>query len=134
MTDQPKLDSMVPAHLAPKSHRILLDSLSVEADIGFHEFEIGRPQRLEVTVEIWLEDSAFPDSDDPSQAWDYDLIRSEIVRIASERRYNLQETLARKLYQRFAAMAGVAGLRVATSKPDIYPEANGVGVVISSFD
>ena len=26
------------------------------ADIGFHEFEVGTPQRLLVTVEIWLDD------------------------------------------------------------------------------
>ena len=35
----------------------MLESLDVPADIGFHDFEIGTPQRLLVTVEIWLEDS-----------------------------------------------------------------------------
>ena len=39
-----------------RSSRILLDSLEVQADIGFHDFEVGKPQRLLVTVEIWLED------------------------------------------------------------------------------
>ena len=27
------------------------------ADIGFHDFEIGMPQRLLITVELWLEDA-----------------------------------------------------------------------------
>ena len=43
--------------LQVRSSRILLDSLEVQADIGFHDFEVGTPQRLLVTVEIWLDDA-----------------------------------------------------------------------------
>ena len=53
---EPKLVGLVPDHLKVRSARILLESLAVQADIGFHEFEVGAPQRLLVTVEIWLED------------------------------------------------------------------------------
>ena len=132
--DEPKLDGLVPEHLRVRSSRILLDALEVQADIGFHEFEIGRPQRLLVTVEIWLEDLAAPDEDDPSAAWDYDYLRTEVQALAAARRYNLQETLAHAIYQRFGAMRGVKALRVATAKPDIYPDARAVGVEIASFD
>ena len=132
--DQPKLDGLVPDHLRVRSSRVLLDSLEVQADIGFHDYEIGRPQRLLVTVEIWLEDVAPPDDDDPSAAWDYDYLRTEVQALAAERRYNLQETLAHAIYQRVAAMRGVKALRVATAKPDIYPEARGVGVEVASFE
>ena len=54
-------------------------------------------------------------------------------RIAGEGRYNLQETLARRIYDRVAALAGVKALRIATAKPDIYADARGVGVEIASF-
>lgn len=129
-----KLDGLVPRELAVKSSRILLDSLEVETDIGFHEFEIGKPQRLLVTVELWLEELEPPPGDDPAAAWDYDLLRGEIRRIAGERRYNLQETLVHAIYQRLAAMRGVRALRVRSVKPDIYPDATGVGVEIASFE
>ena len=132
--DEPKLDGMVPGHLRVRSSRILLDALEVEADIGFHEFEIGQPQRLLVTVEIWLEDVSPPAGDEPSGAWDYDYLRTEVQALAGARRYNLQETLAHAIYRRFAAMHGVKALRVATAKPDIYDDARGVGVEIASFD
>ena len=132
-SDPPKLDGLVPDHLRVRSSRILLDALEVQADIGFHEFEIGTPQRLLVTVEIWLEDLSPPADDDPSQAWDYDYLRTEVAALAGARRYNLQETLAHAIYQRFAAMRGVRALRVATTKPDIYEDARGVGVEITSF-
>lgn len=131
--EMPKLDGLVPAHLEVRSSRILLDSLAVDADIGFHDFEVGTPQRLLVSVEIWLNDHAAPADDDPGLAWDYDYLRREVRALASSRRYNLQETLAHAIYQRFAAMQGVAALRVATSKPDIYADARGVGVEIASF-
>ena len=56
----PKLDGLVPDTLKVRSARILLESLEVQADIGFHDFEIGAPQRLLVTVEIWLDDEVPP--------------------------------------------------------------------------
>ena len=59
-----RLEGMVPAHLKVRQSRILLDSLEVMTDIGFHEFEVGHPQRLHITVEIWLEDLNPPADDD----------------------------------------------------------------------
>lgn len=133
MTEPVKLDGMVPAALAVKSSRILLESLAVESDIGFHQFEIGRPQRLLITVELWLDELAPPPGDSPLAAWDYDFLRNEVIRLAGARRYNLQETLVHAIYQRLAAMRGVKALRVASAKPDIYADAAGVGVEVASF-
>lgn len=133
MSDQVRLDGMIPASLAVRSSKIMLDSLEVQADIGFHDFEIGTPQRLLVTVEIWLEELAPPADDSPHLAWDYDFLRSEVIRLAGARRYNLQETLVEAIYQRLAAMRGVKALRVASAKPDIYGDAKKVGVEVASF-
>lgn len=127
------LKGLVPDRLKVRSARILLESLEVQADIGFHDFEIGTPQRLLVSVEIWLDDVAPPPDDDPARAWNYDFLRSEIDEIASERRYNLQETLAHAVFDRIAAFRGVRHVRVRTSKPDVYADAAGVGVEIASF-
>jgi dihydroneopterin aldolase len=127
------LAGLVPDTIRVKTSKIVLEGLEVDTDIGFHEFEIGKPQRLLVTVEIWLEDLAPPPDDDPSAAWDYDYLRNAVRALAGERRYNLQETLAHSIFDRFAALHGVKALRVATAKPDIYPDARGVGVEISSF-
>jgi len=130
---RPILEGLIPDRLRPRSARIFLDSLEVMADIGFHEFEIGTPQRLLVTVEIWLEHIPPADCDDPALAWDYDYLREQIEELAGARRYNLQESLAHALYDRFAAMRGVRALRVVTAKPDVYRDARAVGVELSSF-
>lgn len=128
-----KLSGLVPQHLKVRSARILLESLEVQADIGFHDFEVGAPQRLIISIEIWLEDVSVPKEDNPSHAWDYDFLRAQVQELAATGRYNLQETLAHAVFDRIAAFRGVKALRVRTSKPDVYPEAHGVGVEIASF-
>lgn len=129
----PRLDGLIPPSLAIRSAKIHLDGLAVMADIGFHDFEVGAPQRLLISVEVWLDDTATPEADLAEKAWNYDHLRLEIERIASSRRFNLQETVAREVYDWIAARTGVKALRVATSKPDVYPNARGVGIEIASF-
>ena len=128
-----KLAGLVPDRLKVRSARILLEGLEILVDIGFHEFEIGAPQRLLVTIELWLDDAAAPADDEPARAWNYDFLRTEVTEIASARRYNLQETLVHAIFQRVAAYRGVKALRVKSVKPDIYDDAKGVGVEIASF-
>lgn len=133
MTESPLL-GLVPDTVRVRSQRIVLESLAVEVDIGFHDFEIGTPQRLLVSAEIWLDDSSAPRDDDPQHAWNYDFLRTEIEEIAASRRFNLQETFVHAAFERLAAFRGVRALRLRSSKPDIYEKAHGVGVEIASFE
>jgi len=128
-----KLHGMIPERLRVRQSRILLDSLEVMTDIGFHDFEVGTPQRLLITVELWLDDLTPPDDDDHGAAWNYDYLRTEVIRLAQARRYNLQETLVHAIFERVAATRGVRALRVKSDKPDVYDNAKGVGVEIASF-
>lgn len=128
-----KLDGLVPERLAPRTRKIVLQDYCLDVDIGFHDFEIGTPQRLFVTVEVWVDEASFPDCDSADAAWNYDFLRDEIGRIARSRRYNLQETLVRAIYDFTAARRGVTALRVSSRKPDIYPDCAGVGVDLASF-
>jgi dihydroneopterin aldolase len=128
-----RLDGLVPERLCPRTRKIVLENYVLEVDIGFHEFEVGRPQRLILTVEVWLDEASFPVNDEAEGAWNYDFLRTEIATLASSRRYNLQETLVRAIYDLVAARRGVTALRVRSRKPDIYPDCAGVGVDLASF-
>jgi len=128
-----QLDGLVPERLAPRTRKIVLEDYDLAVDIGFHDFEVGAPQRLLVTVEVWVDERSFAASDERSQAWDYDFLRTEIGALAGGRRFNLQETFVREIYDLVAARRGVTALRVSTRKPDIYPDCGGVGVELSSF-
>lgn len=133
MNDLKKIDGLVPEALRPQTRKIVLEDYELPVDIGFHDFEVGKPQRLMVTVEVWLDERSFANVDEVSAAWDYDFLRTEIGVLASSHRFNLQETLARAIYELVAARRGVTALRVSTRKPDIYPDCAGVGVELSSF-
>ena len=134
MTDNiARLDGLIPDRLRPKTRKIVLQDYRLDLDIGFHDFEIGNPQRLLLTVEVWIDDDSFDDADDEARAWDYDFLRTEIARLIGGRRFNLQETVVREIYDLVAARRGVTALRVAARKPDIYPDCAGVGVELASF-
>ena len=127
------LDGLVPDRLSPKTRKIVLEDYRLDLDIGFHEFEIGNPQRLLVTVEVWVDERSFSREDEAGSAWDYDFLRTEIGALVAGRRFNLQETVVREIYDLVAARRGVTALRVSTRKPDIYPDCAGVGVELASF-
>ncbi|MGI4878635.1 MAG: dihydroneopterin aldolase [Janthinobacterium lividum] len=130
MTD---LAGLIPAALAPRTRKIVLEDFDVAVDIGFHAFEIGTPQRLRINVEVWLDAANFPENDLVAAAWDYDALRTAIIIIVTGRRFNLQETVCRAVYDHVAARRGVTAIRVSTRKPDIYPDCVAVGVELASF-
>jgi 7,8-dihydroneopterin aldolase/epimerase/oxygenase len=133
MTQPFKIDGLVPEWLAPKTRKIVLEEYSLPVDIGFHDFEVGKPQRLLITVEVWVDEASFAAEDDEALAWSYDFLRTEIGVLAASRRFNLQETLVRAIYDLVAARRGVIALRARSRKPDIYPDCAGVGVDLASF-
>jgi dihydroneopterin aldolase len=134
MTDHViRLDGLVPEALRPKTRKVVLQDYALLLDIGFHDFEVGNPQRLLVTVEVWIDERSFAAADEEASAWNYDFLRTEIGALVEGRRYNLQETVVREIYDLVAARRGVTGLRVAARKPDIYPDCAGVGVELASF-
>ena len=126
------LNDFIPAALAPRTRKIVLEDFDLPVDIGFHAFEIGTPQRLRINVEVWLDDRNFPRDDGITGAWDYDSLRTGIVALVADRRFNLQETVCRAVYDLVAARAGVVALRVSTRKPDIYADCAAVGVELAS--
>ena len=127
------LHGLVPSALAPAAYKLALVDHVFEADIGFHAFEIGAPQRLHATIEVWLDPAMLPVDDAREEAWDYDFIRPLVAELTAARRYNLQETLARAIYDGIAARMGVLALRVSTRKLDVYPDVASVGCELASF-
>jgi dihydroneopterin aldolase len=112
--------------------QIFLHDLELEADIGFHSFEIGVPQRVRVSVEVTLAEDHAPRDDEANPVWTYDRLRDGIRALVQGRRFNLQETLAHAIWEMVVALPGVVALTVTVAKPDIYPDAREVGVRLAS--
>ncbi len=117
---------------AIRSHRVVLEDLCVDVDIGFFDFEIGTPQRLLVHVDVGVDLAHWPQADTQQDSWDYNFIRDGIRALVADRRFNLLETLAQEIYGMIAAKPGVTTLTVMLKKPDIYPDAKAIGIILSS--
>lgn len=107
--------------------RIFLRNLAVQASIGIHDFERAARQRLLVNVEIFLAPAPADPGDEISGVLDYDGVRTGIAALVAARHYNLQETLVEDIVALCLGGQGVLAVRVATEKPDVYPDCDGVG-------
>lgn len=106
--------------------RIFLRNLALQASIGIHAHEKSARQRLLINVDLYLAPQGDA-GDDIGQVLDYDAVRQGIGRLVEARHYNLQETLVEEIVALCLKQAGVLAVRIATEKPDIYADCDGVG-------
>jgi dihydroneopterin aldolase len=111
--------------------RIFLQDVSVDASIGFHDFEKQARQRILVSVDLYVPMAQSSSTrDDVADVVDYDFIRLGILRIAQSRHFNLQETLIDEISTLCLAQGGVRAVRVESQKPDVYPDCKTVGIEV----
>src|SRR3546814_13084882 len=77
MSNVATLEGLVPDRLAPKARKIVLEDYCLPVDIGFHDFEIGTPHRLFVTVELWGAAAPLAAEDDATAPGKSDFLRTE---------------------------------------------------------
>ncbi len=113
----------------PCHRRIVLEDLEILVQIGIYAAERQAPQRvlIDATLEI-AEDNPDWGSDHIGNILDYDFLYRGILDLVSGRRFNLQETLCAEIMAMCLARSEVAGARIRTRKPDIYPNCTGIGV------
>lgn len=100
----------------------ILDSLAVMIRLGIHPYEVD-PQRVIVSVEMIVDYPEPLGEDAIERVLDYDFVREEILKLAAERRFALQETLCETIAALCLADARVRQVRVRTMKADVYPDA-----------
>ncbi len=117
--------------LLRRCRRLFLKRLSLDAQIGVHDFEQRGTQRLWVDVSLWVPlQQSTPQTDALAEVVDYDFVRSEAHAIVARGHVQLQETIVDALAERLLAHPAVVAVRVATSKPDVYPDTEAVGVEV----
>ena len=111
--------------------RLFLRDFELPVRIGVHDFEQGAPQRLRFNVDLYVPlELSTPRSDHIDEVVDYDFVRERIAERVRRGHVQLQETLADELLQALLAHPRVRAARVATEKPDVYPDCAGVGVEV----
>lgn len=111
--------------------RIFLREFSIEASIGFHDFEKQARQRILISVDLFVPISLSTSArDQVADVVDYDFIRHGIAAIAQSRHFNLQETLIDEICGLCLSQPGVRAVRVESQKPDVYPDCKTVGIEV----
>ncbi len=114
--------------------RIFLHEFSLDASIGFHDFEREARQRVLVSVDLYVPlHATTPTRDEVAEVLDYDFIRHGIEQLAASRHFNLQETLIDGIVELCMGQPSVRAVRVSTEKPDVYPDCRTVGIEVFRF-
>lgn len=111
--------------------RLFLRNYEVWINIGVHDFEKTGEQRVVINVELFVPLTlSTPTADQLDEVVDYDFIRRSIGERVARGHIHLQETLADDLLRAMLAHPRVRAARVATEKPDVYPDCDAVGVEV----
>ena len=112
--------------------RLIFDAIECQCRIGVYDHERLGPQRVVIDIEIELSAETEPRRDYLDDTLNYDLVRDTVLKIAQSQHFDLQETLARALFDSLADMPSVTGLRVRTAKPDAYADCRQVAYELDS--
>ncbi len=111
--------------------RLFLRDYEVWINIGVHDFEKRREQRVLINVDLYVPLSlSTPMADKLEEVVDYDFIRRSVAERVSKGHIHLQETLADDVLALMLAHPRVRAARVSTAKPDVYPDCDAVGVEV----
>ena len=113
--------------------RFILKGLECQASIGIYDTERAKTQRIKIDAEVRLYPATEPVDDKIDSALNYDLIRETILKIVSMRHYDLQETLARTLFDALRALDDVQSVRIRTAKPDAYNDCETIAYQLSNL-
>ena len=119
---------MIQLELLKDCRRLFLRDYEVWINIGVHDFEKRGEQRVVINVDLWVSLAlTTPKEDQLDEVLDYDFIRRSIGERLSKGHIHLQETLADDVLKLMLAHPKVRAARVATEKPDVYPDCAAVG-------
>ena len=113
--------------------RFILQGMETEASIGIYDYERETPQRIIIDAELCLCATTEPLDDKIESTLNYDNIRETILDIVSAQHYDLQETLARKLFDALGLLNGVQSVRVRSSKPEAYDDCEMISYQLSNI-
>jgi len=115
------------------SRRIFVRDLIIPAMIGVYDHEKNAHQLVCINVDLTTDDKGAALNDDFNNTVSYETAVNGIKKIIAAGHINLVETLADKIAEFCLADARVHSVKVKVEKPDIVPEAAGVGVEIERY-
>ena len=110
--------------------RVLIRDLTITASIGVHAHEHLAPQRVRVNVDLRVRTRSGEAGDDIGRVISYEDLIVGIRGIVQQGHINLVESLAEEIAGLCLEDPRAVSVTVRVEKPDIEPDAAGVGVEI----
>nr|WP_272906802.1 dihydroneopterin aldolase [Hyphobacterium sp. SN044] len=104
-----------------------MDGVVVDVEIGIHDHERGRRQRVRIDVVTVVSAKGWDGTDRIQTVVDYDYLFNAI-RALNDRKFDLQETLCGAILDAALTPDAVLAAAVTTRKMDVYKEAESVGL------
>lgn len=118
-----------PESLRATCRRIFLRGLRLSCRIGAYDHERTAPQTLLVDCDLWVRlDASTSGRDALEDVFNYDDAVAVLREEAARGHTDLQETLLDRMLERLCTLPGVELVRLATAKPEAYPDAQAIGI------
>lgn len=119
--------------MSQPTRRFFVTAIEALCSIGIYDHERAKKQRVIIDIEVVLDPASEPRTDAILEGLDYDMIRDGVLALAGARHYDLQETLARALFDEMMSLPTVIEAKVRTSKPDIYEDCQEAAYQLSNI-
>ncbi len=114
--------------LALRCFKLTLKNYRLPAHIGALAEEHGRTQPVVVTIDVWVEKTAL--HDDLAAAYDYRALPAAVDAVVAAGHVELQETLVEAAAETLMKDPRVQAVRVQSTKPEAYPNCDGISVEV----
>jgi len=115
------------------TRHVFVRDLVLTAQIGVHQHEHGRPQRVRINLDLSVQEGAGPYGDRLEDVVCYERITDGVRALVAEGHVKLVETLAERIADMCLADSRISVVRVRVEKLDVMPDAEAVGVEIERF-
>ena len=104
-----------------------LNGVTMDVEIGIHDFERGQKQRVLVDVVTVVSAKDWDGQDSIKTVVDYDYLLDAIAKL-QDRQFDLQETLCGEILDAAVTPDAVLAAAVTTRKTEAYKDADSVGL------
>ena len=111
-------------------YTVTVRNLVVMCSIGIRPEEQDRPQRVRISVELTAAENAPYPGDNRRRVINYEKVVAALRTIAAAEHIDLCEGLAERIATSCFADPRVAHVKIAVEKLDVFPDAEGVGVIL----
>jgi dihydroneopterin aldolase len=112
---------------------VFVRDLVLECNIGVHQHEKGRTQRVRINLDLGIQEDAIPHGDKLENVVCYEDIVTRVRAIVADGHINLAETLADRIAAVCLQDCACRSARVRVEKLDVFDDAGSVGIEIERF-